>query len=79
MDQLGPHLYSRKLLETSDIDQTEEQFISHFINKYMRGIPTNILSDRRLLEKHILDVYRSKGSIEGLKLLFRLLYNLIIE
>lgn len=79
MDQLGPIYDSRRLLETSDIDETSEEFISHFINKYMRGIPTTILSDRRLLEKHILDVYRSKGSIEGLKLLFRLLYNSEIE
>jgi len=45
----------------------------------MNGLPKDILSNKSLLEKHILDVYRSKGSIEGLKLLFRLLYNIEIQ
>ena len=70
---------ARNLFETSDIDSTAEQYVSHFLAKYMHGIPSNILSNKRLLEKHILDVYRSKGSIEGLKLLFRLLYNKDID
>ncbi|CAB5221299.1 hypothetical protein UFOVP245_120 [uncultured Caudovirales phage] len=65
---------ARNLYETSDIDSTADEYVKHFIAKYMHGIPASILSNRRLLEKHILDVYRSKGSIEGLKLLFRLLY-----
>jgi len=42
----------------------------------MNGIPNNILSDKKLLEKHIIDIYRAKGSIGGLKLLFRLLYDM---
>jgi hypothetical protein len=75
MDSQGPTFESRRLLETIDIDETADEFVDNFISKYMHGIPRNILSDKRLLEKHILDVYRSKGSIEGLKLLFRLLYN----
>jgi len=76
LDQQGPTYYSRNLLEYSDIDQASNQFVDHFITKYMNGIPYDILSDKRLMEKHILDIYRSKGSIGGLKLLFRLLYNL---
>ena len=76
LDQEGPIHYSRSLLEYSDIDQVTNQFVDHFITKYMNGIPSNILSNKMLLEKHILDVYRSKGSIGGLKLLFSLLYNL---
>ena len=70
---------ARNLFETSDIDSTADQYVSHFLAKYMYGIPASILSNKRLLEKHILDVYRSKGSIEGLKLLFRLLYKEDIE
>jgi len=79
LDQQGPTSYGRNLLETTDIDTTAQQFISHFINDYMHGIPLSIVSNPRLLEKHILDVYRAKGSIEGLKLLFRLLYNLDVN
>ena len=79
MDEEGPIAKSRNLLETSDIDGVGEEYIDFFFSKYMNGIPKDVLSDKALLEKHILSVYRSKGSIEGMKLLFRLLYNLDVE
>ena len=79
MDEQGPIKKSRNLIETSDIDSVSEEYIDFFFSKYMNGIPKDILSNKSLLEKHILDVYRSKGSIEGLKLLFRLLYNIEIQ
>jgi hypothetical protein len=79
MDQEGATYKSRRLLEYTDINEVTDEYIDYFLKKYMRGIPKNILADKRLLEKHIIDVYRSKGSIEGLKLLFRLLYNLEIN
>lgn len=66
---------SRNLFSTRDIDETAEQFIESFKKKYLFGIPSEIAGDKRFLQKHILDIYRSKGSIEGLTLLFRLLYN----
>jgi len=79
MDEQGPIKKSRNLIETSDIDSVSEEYIDFFFSKYMNGLPKDILSNKSLLEKHILDVYRSKGSIEGLKLLFRLLYNIEIQ
>ena len=79
MDEQGPVKKSRNLIETSDIDSVSEEYIDFFLSKYMNGIPKSVLSDKALLEKHILSVYRSKGSIEGLKLLFRLLYNIEIQ
>lgn len=66
---------ARNLFEYRDIDETLETFLLNFQKKYMQGLPVSILGDKRLLQKHILDLYRSKGSIDGLKLLFRLLYN----
>lgn len=66
---------TRDLYENRDVDTTSDTLFKQFINKYMSGVPLNVLGDKRLLEKHILDVYRSKGSISGLKLFFRLLYN----
>lgn len=75
LDAQGPVYQARRFLETYDVDETASQFVDYFLTKYMYGIPKNILADKRLLEKHILDIYRSKGSVEGLKLLFRLLYN----
>lgn len=75
LEEQGPIHKTRHLLSYRDIDTTLNSFLDNFISKYMKGIPSNILGDKRLLQKHILDIYRSKGSIEGLKLLFRLLYN----
>lgn len=70
---------TRNLFSTRDIDLTANQFVEEFKKKYLFGIPTEIAGDKRFLQKHILDIYRSKGSIEGLALLFRLLYNEEIE
>lgn len=72
--EYGDYHRSRRLGEYRDVDKTLDQYLDHFMSKYMHGIPKSILSDRRLLEKHILDIYRSKGTNEGMKLLFRLLY-----
>jgi hypothetical protein len=68
-------LKSRRLLDYGDVDDTEASYLSHFVAKYMWGLPTNQVGDVRFLVKHVLDVYRSKGSVEGLRLLFRLLYD----
>ena len=66
---------TRRLPDYTDIDKTKDEFLKYFVNKYMNGIPLSMLADKRFIEKHILDLYRSKGSIEGIRLLFRLLYN----
>lgn len=66
---------SRELLEYRDIDTTLEQFVDQFKLKYMNNIPSDILSDKRFLVKHILDLYRSKGTKRAYELLFRLLFN----
>jgi hypothetical protein len=79
MEEQGPIFKSRSLLEYADIDEVSDEYIDHFLAKYMYGVPKKLLMDKALLEKHILDVYRSKGSVEGLKLLFRLLYDLEVK
>jgi len=66
---------SRNLFTLRDVDTTTSQFLDEFRKKYQYVVPKNIPGDSRFLQKHILDLYRSKGSIDGLKLLFRLLYN----
>lgn len=65
---------SRRILDNSDIDEAEESYLTHFMQKYMWGMPTASVNVR-FLQKHVLDVYRSKGSVEGLRLLFRALYD----
>jgi len=71
----GPIRESRQLYNYRDIDNTIEKFLEYFQKKYLYGIPFNIISNKRFLLKHILDVYRSKGTIQCYKLLFKLLYN----
>ena len=66
---------TRNLFSTRDIDLTADEFVEEFKKKYLQGIPKEIAGNKRFLQKHILDLYRSKGSLDGLKLLFRLLYN----
>lgn len=65
---------SKRILDNGDIDDAEDSYLTHFVQKYMWGMPTAAVNVR-FLQKHVLDVYRSKGSVEGLKLLFRALYN----
>ncbi|CAB5221189.1 hypothetical protein UFOVP247_103 [uncultured Caudovirales phage] len=66
---------SRQLFEIRDIDSTPAAFVDHFKKKYFANLPRSIEGDVKFLQKHILDLYRAKGSAEGVKLLFRLLFN----
>jgi hypothetical protein len=71
----NPVAEARDLLNYRDIDNTIEPFLEYFQKKYLYGIPFNIISNKRFLLKHILDVYRSKGTIQCYRLLFRLIYD----
>jgi hypothetical protein len=67
------------VLDYRDIDETLDQFISHFQNEFMPNIPTNTLADKRKLVKHIKQFYRARGSEKSYKLLFRILFNEDVE
>lgn len=71
----GPVREARELFEYRDIDLTLERFLENFQKKYLYGIPFDVIANKRFLLKHILDVYTSKGTIQGYRLLFKLLYN----
>jgi len=75
----GPVGEARTLLDYRDIDSTLDDFLEHFQTKYLYGIPFDVIVNKRFLLKHILDVYRSKGSIQCYKLLFKLIYNQDVE
>lgn len=70
---------ARSLFEYRDIDTTPEKFLEFFQKKYLYGIPFRIISNKRFILKHILDVYRSKGSIQCYRLLFKLIYDEDVE
>jgi hypothetical protein len=80
MESSGNPVYqARRLYDYRDIDNTLEDFLEYFQKKYLYGIPFRVIANKRFLLKHILDVYRSKGTIQCYRLLFKLLYNEDIE
>lgn len=80
MEQIGnPLEISRNFGQYQDVDTTIDKFITHFENVYLTGLPQPAIDDPAFFIKHVQDVYRSKGTIRGFKLLFRLLYNQNID
>ena len=71
--------HARSLLDYRDVDTTAEQFIKYFKSELMLGLPENLVADKRLLLKHITDLYKSKGSKRAYELLFRMLYGEDVE
>lgn len=57
-----------------DIDDTLEEFVQYFVNKYLDNFPYRAASDKRFLIKNIVDLYQSKGSEASIKLLMRILF-----
>jgi hypothetical protein len=79
-EQEGNFLYQgRRIYDNRDIDETIEAFLYYFQKKYLYGIPFDVIINKRYLLKHVLDVYRSKGSIQCYRLLFRLIYDQDID
>lgn len=76
MEKVGNVEYvASNLLNIRSIDNTFDQFIIDFQYEFMNQLPANIAADKRLLLKHILNLYQSKGSKRGFALLFRILFN----
>ena len=66
---------SKNLLNYADVDSTTDKFVKYFQREVMADFPENILADKALLISRIKDLYRSKGSEQAYKLLFRILYD----
>lgn len=69
----------KKLLTYRDIDTTLDQFLVHWKDKYLSGFPETAQGDKRFLIKHVKELYAAKGTEQGLKLLFRLLYDMDVN
>ena len=70
---------ARTLRESRDIDRTVDSFVEYFRREFMHNIPSSVLADKRLLVKHIRDFYRTRGSQESYRFLFRALFGHEIE
>lgn len=69
-----PNYHARRLLDYGDIDATVDMFLPRFREKYLPGIQLQPATDARLLVKHCLDLYRSRGSTRAVDLFFRLVF-----
>ena len=67
--------YANKIVDYRDVDNTLQQFVSHFQYEYLNQFPTNLKVDRQFLIKHVIDLYRAKGTKRGIALLFRILFD----
>lgn len=65
---------SERLQDYLDIDSVPEDFLNYFWEE-IKEIPGTVIVDKRLLAKHIRDLYASKGTRKSIELLFRILYN----
>jgi hypothetical protein len=71
--------HNRRLLDYNDIDNTLDKMLRFYKAKYMVDIEVGDNADTRFIIKHILDLYRAKGSTEGIRLFFQLFYGSKVE
>jgi len=67
----------RRIYDYRDIDTTLERMLIFFKNKFLNGLFFE--EDTRFIVKNILDLYRRKGSPEGIELFFKLFFDSEVE
>lgn len=67
----------QQLLSYADIDNTVYSFLDKFRDSFMEAVPETLASgiSKRNLLKNIRDLYSAKGTEDGHKLFFRILFN----
>ena len=75
----GALFAANNLLDYADVDRTTGDFLEYFRRDFMPSIDANILADKRLLAKHINQIYLAKGSLASYDFLFRILFGEDIE
>jgi len=75
----NPLYHSRRLPSYRDIDETTDDFIVHFKEKYLKNIQFDTATNKKLLVKNSLDLYRAKGTERSIDLFFKLVYGTAAE
>ena len=70
---------ANNLLSYADVDKTSGDFLEYFRRDFMPFIDRDILANKRLLQKHVKELYLAKGTKESYEFLFRILYGLEAE
>lgn len=73
--KVNPIFGARNLFKYRDVDETIDSFILYFKEKYLKNIQFNTATNKQLLIKNSLDLYRSKGTERGVDLFFKLVYD----
>ena len=71
--------HARRLPDYRDIDTTLDEFIVQFKEKYLKNIQFDTATNKQLLVKNSLDLYRSKGTERSIDLFFKLVYGTSAE
>jgi len=73
----------QELLQNSrlyaDSDYTTDNLLEQFFKNYGNDIPRNIIADKRTFIKHFKDIYKTKGTEEAYRILFRIMFGEKIE
>ena len=72
--RVNPIYNARKLPNIRDIDTTLDSFVVHFKEKYLKNIDFDVATNKKMLVKNSLDLYRAKGTSRAVDLFFRLMY-----
>ena len=75
----SPLQAANNLLSYADVDKTSGDFLEYFRRDFMPFIDRDVLANKRLLQKHVQELYLSKGTNESYQFLFRILYGLEAE
>ena len=70
---------ARSLFRIRDIDTTYDEFVVHFKEKYLLGLPLTLSANTRTLTKFAKDLYFEKGTAPGVQLVLQGLFNVESE
>lgn len=75
----NPLYYARRFFEAKDIDETFDEFILYFKEKYLKNIQFKTQTQIKKMVKNSLDLYRSKGTERSVDLLFKIVFGVPAE
>jgi hypothetical protein len=74
-DVTSPVYQARHHLENHDVDTTVDQFIVYFKEKYLKDVQLNTATNTKRLIKNAIDLYRSRGTENSIRLFFDLIFS----
>jgi hypothetical protein len=75
----NPLYYSRNFPILDDVDLTTQNILTFIKQKYFINIQLSTEANIRQIVKHCLDIYRSKGTQRCIELLFRLVFDEVVD